>query len=88
MKLEVRVQPKSSKSLVEIINGQIRIKVNSPAVNGRANEEAIKLMAGFLNVKKSNVKIISGKNGRKKLLEVEGITEEKLKAIIQLESKG
>lgn len=82
MKLEIIVQPNSSKSLVEIIEGQIKIKVNAPAIDGRANAEAIKLMAGFLNVKKSSIKIISGKNGRKKLLEVEGFTEEQLHLIV------
>jgi hypothetical protein len=78
MKLEIKVQPSSSKASITINGGEIKVYVNSPAVDGKANAEAIKLLASFLKVKKSSIKIISGKTGRKKFLEIEGITEDKL----------
>ena len=52
--LKVRVQPKSSKNLVEGYTGDtFRLRVTAPPENGKANAAVITLLAEALDVKKS-----------------------------------
>lgn len=68
--IEVKVIPNSKKSLIIKDNDKFKIYVKKPAVDNKANEEAIELLAEFFKVKKSNIKIIKGMKSRNKLIEV------------------
>jgi uncharacterized protein (TIGR00251 family) len=67
--IDVRVQPKSSQNAVVGIHGEVlKIKLNAPPVEGKANKALIQLMAKLLGCPKSAVEIISGQASRSKRL--------------------
>ncbi|KKP98325.1 MAG: hypothetical protein US06_C0008G0001, partial [Parcubacteria group bacterium GW2011_GWC2_36_17] len=48
-----------------------KIKVRAQAVEGRANEAMIKLLAEYFDVSKSQIKIVRGEFARNKIVEIE-----------------
>ena len=49
----------------------IKVRVNQPPEDGKANKAAIELLAKYFKVKKSAVSIISGDTSRNKIVEIE-----------------
>jgi len=73
----VTVTPKSSRSLVTSDDeGNIRIYLNSPPVEGKANKECIALISKKIGVPKSRITIEKGEKGRSKRIAVEGLDAE------------
>ena len=65
--LSIKVIPKSSRSTITVHeSGQVRVYLNSPPADGKANSECIKLFSKALKVPKSNITIIKGQKGRNK----------------------
>lgn len=58
----------------------LKVRVRARPVEGEANEALIKLLAKALGVPKSAVTIQRGGQSRTKMVEVEGLSEEELKA--------
>ena len=76
--LSIYLQPGAKKSEVSgMHDGQIKIKVNSPPVDGKANEALILFLSEFLNIPKSKIKIISGEKNRMKKISISGVADEK-----------
>jgi uncharacterized protein len=70
----IRVVPRASRSEVAGIQGDaLKLRLNAPPVEGKANDECIRLLADFLGVKKAQVTIIAGHAARTKTVAVEGI---------------
>lgn len=69
----IRVQTKSGKHEVAetMADGTIKIKLKSPAQDGKANEELIQLLSKYFKVKKQKITILRGKTSRNKLIEIE-----------------
>lgn len=76
--IQVTVIPKSSRSEIRVRDGEIRIYLNSPPVDGKANTECLKLLSKKLHVPKYSITIIRGERGRKKELRIENITREEI----------
>ena len=74
--IKITVTPKSSKSLINVENGHVRVKLQSPPVDGKANEECIRLFAKALGLPKSSIGIVKGEKGRQKIISVDGISSE------------
>ena len=53
-------------------DGAYRIRIQAPPVEGAANRELVRFLAGVLGVSKSQVAIVRGMTSRKKLVAVEG----------------
>ena len=66
----VRVTPHAKQNKVVENNGVLRVYTNVAPENGRANDAVIKLLATYLNVPKSNIKILRGLTGRDKVVSV------------------
>ncbi len=68
--LSVKLIPSSSFSKIADYNEEyIRIKISSPPVDNRANNELIAFCSKLLDINKSNIKIISGEKSKiKKIL--------------------
>lgn len=58
--------------------GAVKIRVTAAPVDNAANRALIELIAELLGVAKARVRILSGATGRRKLIEVEGITADVL----------
>ena len=73
---DITVSPKSSKSEILISGDNIKIYLNSPPADGKANSELIKLLSKELHVAKSAIRIVKGEKSRKKKISIEGFTKE------------
>jgi hypothetical protein len=66
----VRVTTRSSKNEVVGIGpeGVVKIRLSAAPVDGKANQALIELLAGFFDLPKSSVEIVSGLSSREKLV--------------------
>jgi uncharacterized protein (TIGR00251 family) len=73
VKISVTVKPNSK--VEEVVSGfdGLIVRVKEPPKEGKANKAVIALLAGFYNVPRSNVNILSGQGGRKKIVEIRGL---------------
>jgi len=79
----VRVVPRASRSEVAGIQGDaLKLRLNAAPVEGKANDECIRLLAEILGVKKAQVTIIAGHAARTKTVIVEGIRAGAVAAIL------
>ncbi|MFV9925144.1 MAG: DUF167 domain-containing protein [Francisella endosymbiont of Hyalomma scupense] len=70
--LAVYIQPNSAKNEVcGVFDGLLKIKIASPAVDGKANKALIEFIAKEFKIKKKLITILKGKTSRKKLLEID-----------------
>ena len=71
MQKKVKVKPNSKhQSIEEQIDGSLTVNLKSPPVDGKANEELIKLLAERFDVPKSKIIIKSGLSSRQKMIEI------------------
>ena len=57
-------------------DGVLMVKVSAPPVKGKANKELIAFLSRFLDVSKSQIDIIKGHTTRKKIIAIDGLTQE------------
>ena len=78
----VRIQPRASKDeITGEIAGAIKIRLQAPAVEGRANEALIEFLAQLLKSPKGAVRILSGERSRIKRLEIRGVTKRQIERL-------
>jgi TIGR00251 family protein len=82
--VSLRVQPGASRNAVVGMYGDaVKIALQAPPVDGKANQLLCRLFAEWSGLPKSAVELRSGQTGRSKVLELSGITAEQLKAILE-----
>lgn len=64
-------------------DGAIRVEVNAPPVEGKANAAVIKLIARSLDVAPSRVSIIAGEKSKKKRISVSGIDRTAVERLLE-----
>jgi len=75
IRLRLRIQPRASRSEVAGLHGELlRIRLAAPPVDGAANEELVRFLAGVLGVPARAVEVTSGHASRQKTVTVEGVT--------------
>ena len=78
----VRVQPRASKDeIAGEMAGAIKIRLQAPAQEGRANEALIEFLAQLLKTPKGAVRILSGERSRIKRLEIRGVTKQQIERL-------
>jgi len=71
MRIYVRVSPRASRNEVKRISeGEYKVKLTAPPVDGEANEMLIKILAEHFDVPKSSLSIIGGKSAKTKIVEI------------------
>ena len=71
IELRVKVIPRSSKSgILGKHDGRLKVRVNSPPVDGEANKELIKILSKSLGIAKSAIFLVAGESSRNKTLVV------------------
>jgi uncharacterized protein len=71
MRIYVKVSPRSSKNeIIKISEGEYKVKITAPPVDGKANAMLLKVLAEYLNVPISSLSIIGGKSARTKIIEI------------------
>jgi len=68
--LNIKVIPNARKCSITQEADVWKVHLNAPAVDGKANEALIKVLADYFKVRKSAVHILKGHRSRQKLVEV------------------
>ena len=71
MKVKVRVVPRAKKEKIIEENGVLKVYVNDPALEGKANKRVIEMLAEFYKTKKYNITIVQGESQRDKVVEIQ-----------------
>jgi uncharacterized protein (TIGR00251 family) len=72
LKIQVKVKPRSkTEDVTKEMDGNVyAVRVKEPPVEGRANRAVLKLLAKYLGVPESRLRIVSGLTSRNKVIEV------------------
>ena len=69
--LNVRVLPRASKDSIQgLLGDALKVRIQAPPVEGKANAYLIKFLSKHWKVSRSNIEIISGETGRNKRLRI------------------
>ncbi|MDD4801849.1 MAG: DUF167 domain-containing protein [Syntrophomonas sp.] len=75
VRLEVRVQPRSSRNQTAgEQDGAWKVKLTAAPVDGEANAALIDFLSGFFKIPRRDIKIIKGETSRHKIVEIKGIS--------------
>ena len=87
--LSLRVQPGAKRSSFDGLWNETHIKValQAPAVDGKANEAVQKLLATWMGCPKGKVTLLSGQTSRDKVFFISDITLEKVNSVFMDKSK-
>jgi uncharacterized protein (TIGR00251 family) len=79
----IQVLPRSSQcKLVGFQGDFLKIKITSPPVDGRANEECIRFLADIFRVRKDQVRIVGGLKAKRKTVAIQGLTIKDVEAVL------
>ncbi len=74
--IKVKIVPGSSKNkIIGAYNDALKITITAPPVGDKANKKCIAYLAKYLDVAKSKIEIISGKNSKNKLIKIYDISQ-------------
>jgi uncharacterized protein (TIGR00251 family) len=77
----VRVTPRAAQDKIAGWEGDVlRVRVTAPPVEGRANDALLRLLARALDVPTSRLCLVRGHTQRNKVIAVEGLSEEEVRA--------
>jgi uncharacterized protein (TIGR00251 family) len=78
MLVEVKVKPngKEDRVIKVCVPKSLEVEIRAKPENNEANERLLSFLAKRLNLPKENLKIVKGNRERKKLIKIDGITEE------------
>lgn len=70
-KLKIKVITNAKRN--EVVEGQgiLKVYVNAPPVDGKANKVVAEVLAEYFKVKKNCVKIIRGEKSKEKVIEID-----------------
>ena len=72
--LKIKVEPRSSRSeVVGPYGDALKVKLNSPPVEGKANKELVEVLAREFGISRRDVEIISGQSSKNKTVRLIGV---------------
>jgi uncharacterized protein len=78
--LSVRLTPRASRDEVTgVVEGALRIRLQAPPVDGKANKALLRFLADLLDLPPSSLAILSGDTGRNKRILIPSLTEEQVR---------
>ncbi|MEN6624647.1 MAG: DUF167 family protein [Candidatus Sumerlaeia bacterium] len=87
--LRLRVTPGARKTSPEgILEGRLRLRVQAPPVEGKANQAAAAWAAKTFGIRPSAVTILRGDHSRQKDLLLSGVTVDQAEGKLEMRSKG
>jgi uncharacterized protein (TIGR00251 family) len=79
--LHLKIQPNASRSGIAGQHGQrLKIRLQSPPQDGKANRELLVFLSDTLGISKSRIDLIRGQTSRDKTVRITGITTDQLLA--------
>jgi uncharacterized protein (TIGR00251 family) len=83
--LRVHLLPRSSRHRIVGEHGDaLKIAVTAPPVENAANDELVRLVAKKFKLPRRQVQVISGKNSRKKLIKIVGVSLEEAYRVLEV----
>lgn len=83
----VRVQPRASRNEVAgVMDGALKVRLQAPAVENRANEALCEFLAELLKRPKSAVRLLAGERSRVKRVEILGVSVAEVEALVRVEA--
>ena len=80
----VKVIPRAKRDEIVGVEGEaVKIRLNAPPVEGRANEALVKFLADVLKIPRAQIEIVRGETSRHKVVRVRGIPVEQLKKLLK-----
>ena len=80
--IRVHCQPRAKKTgFAGYFGDAIKLRLNAPPADGKANKEAKNFLAGFFNVPKRDVILRSGERSREKSFLIKGVAPKLLKKL-------
>ena len=77
VRIRVRIQPGASTTgPAGLHDGRLKLRVQAPPLDGRANTAVIEWFAGRFEVPRRSVTLVRGERSRDKTIEVAGVTQE------------
>ena len=88
VRLTVHVKPlRNETKLVCEPDGTFTIHVAAPPVKGKANREIVRWLSKRLRISSSNVQLVAGIYSNVKVIEITGITEAEIVALLGIQRK-
>jgi uncharacterized protein len=80
--LHVKLIPRAKQNEIVGIEGDaLKIRLNAPPVQGRANEALVQFLADILDIPRANVEIVHGAASRHKVLRLHGVSAQELERL-------
>ena len=74
--LNIRVVPRASKTEIQgVLGNMLKIRLQAPPVDGKANAALLKFLSDTLGIAKSSITLLSGETGRTKRALICGLDE-------------
>jgi uncharacterized protein (TIGR00251 family) len=67
---------------LKISEGEYRVRLTAPPVDGKANEALIKILADYFRVAKSIILIVGGKSTQRKMVDVSEVNNSNTESLI------
>ena len=75
IRIKIHAQPGAKTTEIVGVHGDaLKIRVQAPPIDGRANDELIRFLASVLEVTRSRIKLVKGDSSRKKSFVVLGVS--------------
>lgn len=83
VRVSVHVQPRASRSEIVGLHGTaLKVRLQSPPVDGAANASLEMLLAERLGVPRRAVRVVAGLTSRAKTVEIDGTTEVAVRRLV------
>lgn len=87
--LTIRAKPGSKRNRVTCDGVRLLVEVNAPAVEGKANEAVLAVVAQSVGLRPRQIQLLRGDSAREKVLLLTGITLEQVESYLKaLEGAG
>jgi uncharacterized protein (TIGR00251 family) len=81
--LSLRIQPGAKREgVVGMYGDAVKIAIAAPAVDGKANDALLRLLASLLHIPRASIEIVSGHTSRSKVVRVLGFTAEQVRTAL------
>ena len=91
--VSVHVHPQSSKpGISALCENVIHIRLRAAPVEGKANDELVRLLADCFKISRQSVRILSGERGKRKIVALRGMSAEaillKIRELLRVGESG
>ena len=84
VRVSIRVQPRAAVSEIAGLHGDaLKVRLTAPPVDGAANDALVDLLAATFGIPKRGVTIVAGTSSRSKVVELQGVSEERVRRLVQ-----